>query len=44
VGAAEGAGDSDAVAAAFLAATTSDDFAETLRAIAEHREPDFTGR
>jgi enoyl-CoA hydratase/carnithine racemase len=44
VGAAEGAGDSGAVAAAFLAATTSDDFAETLRAIAEHREPDFPGR
>lgn len=44
IAAAEGAGDPGAVAAAFLSATTSDDFAETLRAIAEHREPDFTGR
>ncbi len=44
VAAAEGAGDADAVAAAFLGATTSDDFAETLRAIAERRDPDFTGR
>jgi len=40
---AEGPGDADAVAAAYLAATTSDDFAETLRAIAEHRDPEFTG-
>ena len=44
VGAAEGVVDVDAVAATFLGATTSDDFAETLRAIAEHRDPDFTGR
>jgi enoyl-CoA hydratase/carnithine racemase len=43
VGFAEGAGDADAVAATYLRATTSDDFAETLRAIAEHREPDFLG-
>lgn len=44
IAAVEGAGDGDAVAAAFLSATTSDDFAETLRAIAERRDPDFTGR
>jgi enoyl-CoA hydratase/carnithine racemase len=44
VGHAEGVVSADVVAADFLAATTSDDFAETLRAIAEHREPDFTGR
>lgn len=41
---AEGVGDADLVAASYLGATTSDDFAETLRAIAEHRDPDFTGR
>ena len=44
VAAAEGSGDGDSVAAAYLSATTSDDFAETLRAIAERRDPDFTGR
>lgn len=44
IAAAEGSGDAGAVAAAYLTATTSDDFAETLRAIAERRDPDFTGR
>jgi enoyl-CoA hydratase/carnithine racemase len=44
VAGAEGAGSPDAVAAAFARATASEDFAETLRAIAERREPDFTGR
>jgi hypothetical protein len=41
---AEGTGDGDAVRDAFRAANTSEDFAEALRAIAERREPDFTGR
>jgi enoyl-CoA hydratase len=41
---AEGCGDADVVAASYLSATTSDDFAETLRAIAEHRDPEFTGQ
>jgi enoyl-CoA hydratase len=44
VSSAEGVGDGEAVRDAFRAANTSEDFAETLRAIAERREPDFTGR
>jgi enoyl-CoA hydratase/carnithine racemase len=44
VASAEGLVDRDAVSAAFAHATGSEDFAETLRAIAERREPTFTGR
>jgi enoyl-CoA hydratase len=44
VAAAEGVGEEAAVDAALARVTTSEDFAETLRAITERDEPRFTGR
>jgi enoyl-CoA hydratase/carnithine racemase len=44
IASAEGIANGEAVRDAFRAANTSEDFAETLRAIAERRDPDFTGR